>query len=70
MKQLEELGADVVGVNCRLGPSQMVTSLESVPLLDKAFLAAYPNASLPAYRDGVLFYENEPNYFTDCASKS
>lgn len=67
LKQLEELGADVVGVNCRLGPSQMVTSLESVPLLDKAFLAAYPNASLPAYRDGVLFYENEPNYFTDCA---
>lgn len=67
LKQLEALGADVVGVNCRLGPSQMVTSLESVPLLDKAFLAAYPNASLPAYRDGVLFYENEPNYFTDCA---
>ncbi|MEI3611943.1 bifunctional homocysteine S-methyltransferase/methylenetetrahydrofolate reductase [Pseudogracilibacillus sp. SO30301A] len=67
LKQLEALGADVVGVNCRLGPSQMVTSLESVPLLDRAFLAAYPNASLPAYRDGVLFYENEPNYFTDCA---
>ncbi len=67
LKQLEALGADVVGVNCRLGPSQMVTSLESVPLLDKAFLAAYPNASLPAYRDGVLFYENEPNYFKDCA---
>src|SRR5699024_12434247 len=28
---------------------------------------AYPNASLPAYRDGVLFYENEPDYFTNCA---
>ncbi|MEI3607755.1 bifunctional homocysteine S-methyltransferase/methylenetetrahydrofolate reductase [Pseudogracilibacillus sp. SE30717A] len=67
LKQLEDLGADVVGVNCRLGPSQMVTSLESVPLLDKAYLAAYPNASIPAYRDGVLFYENEPNYFTACA---
>ncbi len=67
LNQLEDLGADVVGVNCRLGPSQMVTSLETVPLLDKAFLAAYPNASIPAYRDGVLFYENEPNYFTACA---
>ena len=67
LKQLEDLGADIVGVNCRLGPSQMVTSLESVPLLDKAYLAAYPNASLPAYRDGVLYYENEPNYFEKCA---
>lgn len=67
LKQLEALGADVVGVNCRLGPSQMVTSLESVPLLEKAYLAAYPNASLPAYRDGVLFYENEPDYFQTCA---
>lgn len=65
--QLEDLGANVVGVNCRLGPSQMVSSLTSVPLPEKAYLAAYPNASLPAYRDGVLFYENEPDYFKDCA---
>ncbi|MFB1052158.1 bifunctional homocysteine S-methyltransferase/methylenetetrahydrofolate reductase [Paraliobacillus sp. JSM ZJ581] len=67
LKQLESLGSDVVGVNCRFGPSQMIRSLESVPLLDKAFLATYPNASLPAYRDGVLYYKNEPNYFESCA---
>src|SRR5690606_9188619 len=67
LKQLESLGADVVGINCRLGPSQMVSSLEYVPLLSKAYLAAYPNASLPAYRDGSLFYENKPDYFKDCA---
>src|SRR5699024_8454362 len=57
----------VTGINCRLGPSQMVSSLETVPLPKRASLAAYPNASLPAYRDGVLFYENEPDYFTNCA---
>ncbi|HLS65620.1 MAG TPA: bifunctional homocysteine S-methyltransferase/methylenetetrahydrofolate reductase [Pseudogracilibacillus sp.] len=67
LKLLEDLGADIVGVNCRLGPAQMVTSLETVPLLDRAFLAAYPNASLPAYRDGVLFYEAEPAYFETSA---
>src|SRR5699024_1397502 len=66
-KQLEDLGADLVGINCRFGPAQIVTSLESVPLLDKAYLAAYPNASLPAYEDGVLYYENEPDYFTSAA---
>src|SRR5699024_6701123 len=67
LKELESLGADVVGVNCRFGPAQMVTSLETVPLLDKAFIAAYPNGSLPAYRDGVLYYENQPDYFKKCA---
>ena len=63
LRELEEIGADVTGINCRLGPSQMVASLETVPLPEKAYLAAYPNASLPAYRDGVLYYENEPDYF-------
>src|SRR5699024_11096006 len=67
LKELESLGADVVGVNCRFGPAQMVTSLETVPRLDKAFIAAYPNARLPAYRDGVLYYENEPDYFKTTA---
>src|SRR5690625_84696 len=67
LAQLEDLGADVIGVNCRFGPSQMVTSLETVPLPKKAYLAAYPNASLPAYRDGILFYENEQEYFETCA---
>lgn len=62
-QKLEDLGADVIGINCRLGPYHMVQSLASVPLPERAFLAAYPNASLPSYRDGKLFYENEPEYF-------
>lgn len=65
--QLEQLGADIVGINCKLGPHHMIESLKSVPLPEKAFLAAYPNASLPGYRDGKLFYENEPKYFETCA---
>lgn len=69
LQQLEELGADVVGVNCRFGPSQMITALEAVPLPNNAYLAAYPNASLPAYRDGILYYENEPGYFHSCAQQ-
>ncbi len=67
MKQLEELGADIVGVNCRLGPAQIERALSTVPLPKRAYLAAYPNASLPAYRDGVLYYENEPSYFKTAA---
>ena len=63
LQQLEDLGADVVGVNCRLGPYHMLKSLESVPLPKHALLAVYPNASFPGYKDGKLLYENEPEYF-------
>ena len=68
LKQLEDLGADVVGINCRFGPHHMLKSLEFVPLPKRAMLAVYPNASLPGYKDGKLFYENEPEYFKKQAS--
>ncbi len=42
----ERYGADVVGVNCLLGPYHMTRALEAVPLPKKAVLSAYPNASL------------------------
>jgi len=69
LQLLDDLGADVVGINCRLGPYHMLKSLETVPLLNNALLAVYPNASFPGYRDGKLFYENEPEYFKENASK-
>lgn len=65
--QLEDLGADVVGVNCRLGPYHMIQSLEQVPLPKQAYLSAYPNASLPDYQDGKLIYQSEVGYFKECA---
>lgn len=67
LTELEGAGSDVVGVNCRLGPYHMVKSLKTVPLPKHAHLAAYPNASLPAYHQGRLVYENEPDYFNSCA---
>lgn len=65
--KLENLGADVVGVNCRLGPYHMIQALETVPIPKRAFLSAYPNASLPDYQDGKLIYGSEVDYFQKCA---
>lgn len=65
--ELEALGADIVGVNCRLGPHHMLLTLEDVPLPKKAFLSAYPNASLPAYTDGKFHYEGDSEYFRQSA---
>lgn len=69
LAELESLGADVVGINCHLGPHHMLKSLASVPLPERALLAVYPNASFPGYKDGKLFYENKPDYFEKYAEK-
>ncbi|KIL48260.1 bifunctional homocysteine S-methyltransferase/methylenetetrahydrofolate reductase [Jeotgalibacillus soli] len=66
-KQLEDLGADLVGLNCRLGPYHMLRTLEGVPLPKHAFLSSYPNASLPSYSDGALQYNNNAEYFREVA---
>lgn len=65
--RLESLGADVVGVNCRLGPHHMLESLEQVELPKTALLSAYPNASLPTYTDGKFHYEGDADYFRKSA---
>ncbi|SES41437.1 bifunctional homocysteine S-methyltransferase/methylenetetrahydrofolate reductase [Salipaludibacillus aurantiacus] len=65
LKRLEEAGADVAGLNCRMGPYHMLRSLEEVPLLEEASLCVFPNASLPNVRDGRFFYQSNPTYFGD-----
>ena len=69
LHRLEELGADLVGVNCRLGPYHMIQALEKVTLPQKAFLSAYPNASLLDVEDGRVVYESEAEYFGRAAVK-
>jgi methionine synthase / methylenetetrahydrofolate reductase(NADPH) len=67
LKRLEELGADVIGLNCRLGPHHMLLALEQVEIPNTAFLSAYPNASLPTYTDGKFHYEGDADYFRKSA---
>jgi len=65
--RLESLGADVIGLNCRLGPHHMLKTLEQIELPKHSFLSAYPNASLPAYTDGIFHYEGDSDYFKKSA---
>ncbi|EPD53753.1 hypothetical protein HMPREF1210_00576 [Paenisporosarcina sp. HGH0030] len=65
--RLENLGADVIGLNCRLGPHHTLLSLEQIEIPAHAFLSAYPNASLPAYTDGKFHYEGDAEYFRKSA---
>lgn len=61
--QLEEIGADIVGVNCRLGPHHTIQAFEGVTLPEHAFMSASPNASLLDLEDGRVVYESESDYF-------
>lgn len=68
-ERLEGLGADIIGLNCRLGPHHMIASLEQIPLPKDAFLSAYPNASLPTYIDGKFEYKDNAEYFRKSAKE-
>lgn len=66
---LEALGADIVGMNCGLGPDQMC---ELVPKLTKAATVPVlinPNAGLPKRVDGQNVYTVGPEEFANDAVK-
>ncbi|ADU31587.1 bifunctional homocysteine S-methyltransferase/methylenetetrahydrofolate reductase [Evansella cellulosilytica] len=68
MKTLDDLGANIVGLNCRMGPHHMIRSLEQVSIPENAYLSAYPNASLPSYSNGRYHYSSNSEYFQQSAN--
>lgn len=69
--QLVINGADVIGLNCHLGPHHMIKSLEQVPLFAETYLAVYPNASLLSIVDdgskSSYGFSDNASYFGDSA---
>lgn len=67
LDQLEQLGANIVGVNCRLGPHHTIQAFETVELSEDRFLSVAPNASLLDIEEGRVTYESEIDYFARSA---
>lgn len=67
LKGLEAAGANIVGVNCRLGPYHTIQAFEDVELPQTAFLSAYPNASLLDVEEGKVVFKSEADYFGKAA---
>lgn len=64
-------GADVVGVNCGVGPRAALDILEQVAASDpSARLFVTPNAGLPRITGGRPFYPSSPDYFADFALRA
>lgn len=66
--QLAETQADVIGVNCSGGPTQLRTILNNIrQTLPEAKLMVMPNAGWPESKNGRLAYPAAPDYFADFA---
>jgi methionine synthase I (cobalamin-dependent)/5,10-methylenetetrahydrofolate reductase len=68
-ERLDQWGADVIGLNCGVGPAIILTALEKMREVTKKKLAAQPNAGLPRDVQGRQFYMCSPEYMSKFAKR-
>lgn len=68
---LQDLGAQVVGVNCALGPASMFDVVEAMcqAVHEGCYVAAQPNAGLPQRVGSHFLYSATPDYFAAYARR-
>src|SRR5688572_6454021 len=64
---LERHGADVVGVNCSVGPAAMLETIERMARVSGKRLSAQPNAGRPREIEGRNIYLCSPEYMASYA---
>jgi homocysteine S-methyltransferase len=64
-KKLDALGADVIGLNCGVGPALVLTALEKMHEVTDKKLSAQPNAGLPRDVQGRQMYMCSPEYMAE-----
>jgi len=68
-KKLSDWGADVIGVNCSIGPVAMLDAVERMRASTTLPLAAQPNAGMPRSVEGRNIYLCSPEYMASYARK-
>ena len=66
---LEGLRVDAFGINCGMGPEQMIPILEQITKYSSLPVIVKPNAGLPKQRDGEVYYDVEPEQFAGYMAK-
>ncbi|MEX2272979.1 MAG: bifunctional homocysteine S-methyltransferase/methylenetetrahydrofolate reductase [Vicinamibacterales bacterium] len=66
---LETAGADVIGLNCSVGPAAMLETLERMSRLTALRLSAQPNAGRPRDVEGRNIYLSSPEYMASYARR-
>ncbi|MBN2525296.1 MAG: bifunctional homocysteine S-methyltransferase/methylenetetrahydrofolate reductase [Deltaproteobacteria bacterium] len=67
--QLERDGADVIGLNCSVGPKPMLDALERIRRVTHVPLSVMPNAGLPTQVEGRTIYVCSPDYMANYARR-
>ena len=60
---LEGLGVAALGLNCGMGPKQMLSLLEELTSFCSIPIAVNPNAGLPRYENGKTYFDITPEEF-------
>jgi methionine synthase / methylenetetrahydrofolate reductase(NADPH) len=68
-RQLEDWGADVVGVNCGVGPQVMLDTVERIAQVVSRPVVAQPNAGKPRNFEGRNLYLSSPEYVASYAKR-
>ena len=66
---LEGLGADVIGINCSLGPRQMIDIVREYVKYSSLPVMVCPNAGLPRSVDGKTVFDVDSEEFSDCMAE-
>ncbi len=68
VSMLEGMGADVIGVNCSLGPKQLSSIVDKYLRWSSIPVAVKPNAGLPQVKGGKTVYDVSPSEFAEDVS--
>jgi homocysteine S-methyltransferase len=68
-ERLDNWGADVIGLNCGVGPAIILNALEKMRAVTKKKPSAQPNAGLPRDVQGRQFYMCSPEYMSKFAKR-
>ena len=62
---LEGLRLDALGINCGMGPKQMMPILKELVKYTSVPIIVKPNAGLPKQKDGEVYYDVRPEEFAE-----
>ncbi len=66
---LSALGADAVGVNCSLGPEELLDVVKEITEFATVPVIVQPNAGLPVIEDGNTVYKTTPEAYAKSIAK-
>ena len=62
---LEGLRVDALGINCGMGPKQMIPILQEIAKYTSLPIVVKPNAGLPKQKNGETYYDVSPEMFAE-----